>query len=67
MVKGGKYSFINTQANRAIPGEFDGTTSFVMGLANVRTDIDYYSSKWPYIEESRKPVFTYSNQSKRRR
>jgi hypothetical protein len=38
-----------------------------MGLAHVRTGIDYYSAKWSYIEKSGKPVFTYSDQSKRRR
>jgi bifunctional DNA-binding transcriptional regulator/antitoxin component of YhaV-PrlF toxin-antitoxin module len=62
-----KYSFIDKQGNRAIPGEFDAATSFVMGLAHVRTGIDYYSAKWSYIEKSGKPVFTYSDQSKRRR
>jgi bifunctional DNA-binding transcriptional regulator/antitoxin component of YhaV-PrlF toxin-antitoxin module len=62
-----KYSFIDKQGNRAIPGEFDAATSLVMGLAHVRTGIDYYSAKWSYIEKSGKPVFTYSDQSKRRR
>jgi hypothetical protein len=65
--KKGKYSFIDKQGNRTIPGEFDAATSFVLGLAHVRTGIDYYSAKWSYIEKSGKPVFTYSDQSKRRR
>ena len=65
--KKGKYSFIDKQGNRAIPGEFDAATSFVLGLAHVRTGIDYYSAQWSYIEKSGKPVFTYSDQSKRRR
>lgn len=62
-----KYSFVDKQGNRAIPSEFDAATSFVLGLAHVRNGIDYYSAKWSYIEKSGKPVFPYSDQSKRRR
>jgi hypothetical protein len=38
-----------------------------MGLAHVHTGIDYYSDKWSCIEKPGKPVFTDSDQSKRRR
>lgn len=58
-----KYSFMNTKGRRAIAGDFDGASSFVMGLAHVRTGRDYYSAKWSYIDKAGKAIFSYSDQS----
>jgi hypothetical protein len=60
-----KYSFVDTRGNRALPGDFDGASSFVMGLAHIRVGHDYYSSKWSYIDRTGKAIFTYSDQSNR--
>jgi hypothetical protein len=58
-----KYSFIDTKGNRAVASDFDGASSFVMGLAHVRVGRDYYSAKWSYIDKTGKAIFTYRDQS----
>jgi hypothetical protein len=58
-----EYSFINTEGKRAIAGQFDGASSFVMGLAHVRIGVNYDSAKWSYIDKTGKAVFTYSQPS----
>jgi WG containing repeat len=60
-----KYSFVDTKGKRSIAGDFDGASSFVMGLAHVRVGQDYYSAKWSYIDKTGKAIFTYSDQSNR--
>jgi hypothetical protein len=60
-----KYSFVDTKGKRAIAGDFDGASGFVMGLAHVRVGHDYYSTKWSYIDKTGKAVFTYSDRSNR--
>jgi hypothetical protein len=62
-----KYSFINTKGERSIVGDYDGASSFVMGLAHVRVGRDYYKSKWSYIDRTGKAVFTYQDESNRDR
>jgi hypothetical protein len=58
-----KYWFIDTTGRTAIAGDFDGASSFVMGIAHVRVGRDYYSAKWSYIDKAGKAIFTYSDQS----
>jgi hypothetical protein len=62
-----KFWFIDTKGRRAIAGDYDGASSFVMGLAHVRVGRDYYSAKWSYIDRTGRAIFTYSDQSNRNR
>jgi hypothetical protein len=62
-----KYSFIDRMGRRRFGRNFDAASGFVMGLAHVRSGRNYYSARWSYIDRTGKAIFTYSDQSKRRR
>ncbi len=59
-----RYWFIDRRGRRAIAGDFDAASGFVMGLAHVRQGRDYTFARWSYIDRAGKAVFTYTDQSK---
>lgn len=60
LISGWEYEFIDKAGRRAIPGSFTGASSFVMGLAHVRSGVNYESATWAYIDHVGHPVFRYS-------
>lgn len=57
-IPGGQYEFIDKTGSRAIPGLFEGASSFVMGLAHVRYGTE--DPTWAYIDHHGHPVFRYN-------
>lgn len=60
IISGWRYQFIDKVGNPVIPGPFTGASSFVMGLAHVRSGVDYDSATWAYIDHQGHAVFRYN-------
>ncbi|HEY3936129.1 MAG TPA: WG repeat-containing protein [Bryobacteraceae bacterium] len=59
MINGWQYEFIDRTGKRAIPASFTGASSFVMGLAHVRSGVNYDAATWAYIDHQGQFVFRY--------
>lgn len=59
MIDGWQYEFIDKKGKRAIPVSFTGASSFVMGLAHVRSGVNYDTATWAYINHQGQTVFRY--------
>lgn len=59
MIDGWQYEFVDRTGKRAIPASFTGASSFVMGVAHVRSGVNYDAASWAYIDHQGQPVFRY--------